>query len=191
MTNSKQNDDLAADQAAENANPPKVETIQFDKMAGENDSSSTPTTAELLAEEKNKYLLLLADMQNLRTRTAREVLNERQYGAQPIIKDLLPVLDNVTRAIEAADENEASNAGLLEGFKLVQQQILSILTQHKCVLIEALGVEFNPDLHEAILQQPSEEQASGIVLMVTQAGYQLHDRVVRPAQVIVSSGPVK
>jgi molecular chaperone GrpE len=90
--------------------------------------------------------------------------------------------------VEAAEKaGEAQN--LLEGFRLVRQQLHTILGQHQCEPIPAEGQPFDPNYHQAILQQPSADVPADHVIMVTQGGYKLHDRVVRPAQVIVSSGP--
>jgi molecular chaperone GrpE len=98
------------------------------------------------------------------------------------------VLDNIGRAIEAAEKTgEAEN--LLAGFRLVRQQLETILAQHGCQSISPEGELFDPHFHQAILHQPSPAVAANHVIMVTQTGYKLHDRVVRPAQVIVSSGP--
>ena len=129
-------------------------------------------------------------MQNLRNRTSREIADERRYAALPVLRDLLPVLDNIDRAIEAAEKaGEAEN--LLAGFRLVRQQLVTIAREPRCEPIEALGQPFDPNFHQAILQQPSPDVPAGTVTMVTQPGYKLHDRVVRPAQVIVSSGPAQ
>lgn len=151
------------------------------------DESESSLEAELAAE-KDRVLRLQAEMENLRSRTAREITDERRYGALSLLRDLLPALDNIERAIEAAEQND-DTAGLLEGFKLVKQQLTTIFEQHHCQQIEALGQPFDPQIHEAILQQPSDERPANHVLQVTQVGYLLHDRVVRPAQVIISSGP--
>lgn len=146
-----------------------------------------PDPAAELAAANDRLLRLQAEMQNLRNRTSREIADERKYAALPVLRDLLPVLDNINRAIEAAEKaGEADN--LLEGFRLVRQQLVSTLVNHGAVPIEALGQPFDPNFHQAILHQPSSEPAE-TVTMVTQEGYKLHDRVVRPAQVIVSSGP--
>ena len=109
-----------------------------------------------------------------------------RYANIGLMRDLLPVLDNIQRAIEAA-EKSTDGSGLLDGVKLVAQQLHGVLEQHHCVKIEALHVPFDPHLHHAILQQPSDEYPANTVIMVTQDGYQLHDRVVRPSQVIVST----
>ena len=147
-----------------------------------------------LAAEKDRLLRLQAEMENLRSRTAREIVDERRYAPLPIIRDLLPVLDNINRALVAAEQIEAAEqsgeeGSLLEGFKLVRQQLLTVLEQHNCKQIETVGQPFDPQVHEAILQQPSDDQPANHILQETQAGYQLHDRVVRASQVIISSGP--
>ena len=114
-------------------------------------------------------------------------MDERlRYANLGLLRDLLPVIDNVDRAIEAAEKN-ADAAALLEGFKMVSQQLGEVLKRHHCTRIEALHTPFDPNVHHAVMQQPSEEHPANTVLMVTQNGYQLHDRVVRPSQVIVST----
>jgi molecular chaperone GrpE len=141
-----------------------------------------------LAAANDRFLRMQAEMQNLRNRTSREIADERRYAALPVLRDLLPVVDNIDRAIEAAEK--AGDAGkLLEGFRLVRQQLMTVLSQHKLERIEAQGQAFDPNIHQAILQQPSADVPAGHVTLVTQQGYTLHDRVVRPSQVIVSSGP--
>ena len=141
-----------------------------------------------LAAEKDRVLRLQAEMENLRNRTTREINEERRYASISVMRDLLPVIDNIDRAIEASGQTDEA-ASLLEGFKLVRQQLVSLLEQHNCKRIEDVGHPFDPQYHEAILQQPSEEQPNGHILMVTEVGYLLHDRVVRPSKVIISSGP--
>ncbi len=157
------------------------------------DGAPTPPSNEFdlasvaLSAEREKNLRLLAELENVRGRAGREVADQARYASLPVARDLLTVLDNVDRAIAAAEKNHEAGS-LLEGFKLVRQQLIGVLQQHNCVEIPAAGAEFDPHLHAAILQQPSAEVPAGHVSMVTQSGYQMHDRVVRPAQVIVSSG---
>ena len=141
-----------------------------------------------LAAERDRNLRLRAEIENVRSRASRELADQIKYASLPLARDLLTVLDNVDRAIASAEKNHDAGA-LLEGFKLVRQQIVTVLQQHNCQEIPAAGAEFDPQFHAAILQQPSADVPAGYVTMVTQAGYRLHDRVVRPAQVIVSSGP--
>jgi molecular chaperone GrpE len=159
------------------------DTVQF--PTGKSSESDTATE---LAAQGERLLRLQAEMQNLRNRTSREIADERKYAALPVITDLLPIIDNIDRAIEAAEKaGEAEN--LLAGFRLVKQQLHTILTRNDCVPIPAENEIFDPNVHQAILQQPSADVPAGQVMMVTQAGYKMHDRVVRPAQVIVSGGP--
>lgn len=148
------------------------------------------TIEERLAAAEDRALRLAAEMQNVLNRTRREVADERRYGALGLARDLLPALDNVDRALEAAEKGGDAAAELLTGLRMVRDQIAGALAQHGCepVPIDP-GTEFDPSMHEAILQQPSPDAPAGTILMATQTGYRLHDRVVRPAQVIVSSGP--
>ena len=114
--------------------------------------------------------------------------SQHRYAALPLVRDLLPALDNIDRAFEAA--TKAGESGpLIEGFKLVRQQIAGVLQQHNVREIPALGEPFDPQFHAAILQQPSNDVPANHITMVAQPGYQIFDRVVRPSQVIVSSGP--
>lgn len=174
---------LSEDEAAE------AVVHAFDSTVGEEPASegTEPTLEEQLSSEKDRALRLQAELQNVLSRSSREVANERKYGSMGLMRDLLPVLDNISRALEAAG-NESDGSGLLEGFRLVRQQLSTVLEQHQCKPQESDGAEFDPEKHEAILQQPSPDHPAGTIVMTTQAGYQLHDRIVRPAQVIVSAG---
>ncbi len=140
------------------------------------------------AEFKNLALRAQAELENYRKRAGRELQEERRYANMPLMRDLLPVLDNIDRAIGAAEQNPDS-AGLLEGVKMVGQQLRTVLEKHHCMSIDSLHTPFDPNLHEAIQQLPSDEHPPNTVIDVTQSGYQLHERVVRPSQVIVSKEP--
>ena len=139
-----------------------------------------------LDEAKERSLRCRAELENYRRRVAREMEQERRYAAMPLLRDLLPVWDNVHRAIEAG-EHSGRDPALLEGFKMVAEQLADVLRRHNCLKIEALWQPFDPNLHEAITQQPSEEHPPGTVVGETQTGFRLHDRVVRPSQVLVST----
>lgn len=141
-----------------------------------------------LLDANNRALRAQADLDNYRKRVQREQQQESRYVLMPLLRDLIPLLDNIQRAIEAAEKNKGTES-LLEGFKLVAQQFQSILTQHDCHSIAALGETFDPNLHEAVSQTASDEYAAGKIVMEIAVGYQLHERVVRPSQVIVSTGP--
>jgi molecular chaperone GrpE len=137
------------------------------------------------AEAQDRYLRSQAELENTRKRLRREMDEERRYAELPLLADLLPVIDNVDRAIEAAEKN-ADAATLLAGFKMVSQQLNNVLEKHHCQPIQAEGQPFDPAVHQAIMQQPSNEYPDNTVVAVGQTGYTLYDRVVRPAQVVVS-----
>jgi molecular chaperone GrpE len=142
-----------------------------------------------LEQTRDKLLRAQADFENYQKRVQRERVDERRYAFLPLLRDLLPVRDNLQRAIDAVEGSD-HQAGLLEGVRMVAQQLRTVFEQYGCREIAAQGAEFDPHLHDALTMQPSDEPV-GRVLSVFRAGYQLHDRVVRPAQVIVSSGPAK
>lgn len=169
--------------AAPNAAPEKSAPVDTAARA-----DAAPMAEKLQAElaaAKDRELRVHAELDNYRKRASRELQDQVRYAELSLLRDLLPVIDNIDRAIEAAEKN-ADGASLLEGFKMVRQQLGDILVTHHCVPIEALHSPFDPNVHHAVLQQPSDEHPANTVLMVTQNGYQLHDRVVRPSQVIVS-----
>lgn len=148
-----------------------------------------------LAECRQRVVRLQAELENSRKRAQRTLQEERRYASLPLMRDLLGVVDNLQRAIDAAQEaigatpQGPTSAGLLEGVKMVAGQLTDILQKHHCEEIPAEGIQFDPNVHEAIAQFPSPEHEAGEVTQVTQTGYRLHDRVVRPAQVIVAAAP--
>lgn len=154
------------------------------------DAESTPHTESgqlqaQLSEANDRALRAHAELDNYRKRVQREIEDERRFAAQPLLVELLPVIDNVQRAIAAA-EKSPEGRGLLEGFKMVARQLEDVLSRNGCKRIVAEGQPFDPHLHQAIAQQPSADVPPGTVLLVAQDGYQLHDRVIRPSHVIVS-----
>ena len=155
-----------------------------ESQTGEIDQQPKSLRAQLEKAE-DRALRSQAELENYRKRVARDLQVERRYAHLPLMRDLLPVLDNMDRAIEAAEQTHDAD-GLLEGVKMVAQQLQGVFGTYHCVKIEALGRPFDPHQHEAVLQQPSDQHPAGTVLQVVQTGFQLHDRVVRPAQVIVS-----
>lgn len=141
-----------------------------------------------LAEANDRALRMTAEVENVRKRIRREQEDERRYCETYLLGDLLPVVDNLGRALTAAEKSNDA-ASLLAGVKLVSQQLESVLARHHCTRIDALGKPFDPNLHAAIQQMPSADQPPNTVTMVAQEGYQVHERVLRPTQVIVSSAP--
>lgn len=174
------------DQASEGptGDDPASETVAFEPAA-------EPTPEDQLAEAQDRTLRLQAELQNVLNRTRREVADTRKYGALGLARDLLPAIDNIDRALAAGgdSDDEADPASLSTGIKMVREQLLAALSQHGCEPIATdPGTAFDPNFHEAILQQPSDDVPAGTVLMAAQSGYKMHDRVVRAAQVIVSTG---
>jgi molecular chaperone GrpE len=139
-----------------------------------------------VADGRDRALRATAELENFRKRARREIEDERRYAELPLLSDLLPVIDNVGRAITAG-ETATDPKSVVAGFKIVAQQLEQVLARHSCTKIEALNQAFDPHKHQAILQQPSDKVAPNTVLTVAQDGYQVHDRVLRPAQVIVST----
>jgi len=151
-----------------------------------------------LQDANERGLRSQAELENFRKRSQRELADERRYAVVPLVRELLPVVDNLQRAIDASQARSASEGSgpandgqdsLLAGVQLVLSQLEAILKAHQCVRIEAVGAPFDPNFHEAIGQEPSDEHPAGTVSRAFQAGYKLHDRVIRPAQVFVSTGP--
>ena len=134
-------------------------------------------------EVDDRLLRLAADFENYKKRATRERLEYVALANERLVKDLLPILDDLERALEAAAEHE--EAKLEEGVRLVHRSLAHLLEREGLKQIDTEG-GFDPHVHEALLAQPSEEHESGDVLDVIQKGYRLGDRVIRPAMVIVS-----
>ncbi len=166
--------------------PPEVtvDVAETDLPVAETDVQEQLRTE--LDAANDRALRSRAELENYRKRAARELTDAHRYADLPLMRDLLPVLDNIDRAIEAAEKTH-DTADLLEGVKIVAEQFEGVLKRHHCVRIETLNEPFDPHLHEAISQQPSDEHPPGTVVLVTQTGFQLYDRVVRPSRVIVST----
>ncbi len=134
-------------------------------------------------EVDDRLLRLAADFENYKKRATRERLEYVTLANERLVKDLLPILDDLERALEAAAEHE--EAKLEDGVRLVHRSLAQLLEREGLRQIDTAGA-FDPHVHEALLAQPSEEHESGDVLDVIQKGYKLGDRVIRPARVIVS-----
>lgn len=129
-----------------------------------------------------------AEAENFRKRLQRDSEQQLRYANAPLIRDLLDVIDNLNRAREVAATDTGNSSALLEGVHMVIQQLTGVLNKFACKPIESVGKPFDPNFHEAIAQMPSADVPTGCVLQEVAVGYVLHDRVIRPSQVIVSSG---
>lgn len=152
------------------------------------DTMTEQTTEDKSAEEqidwKDKYIRLQAEFDNFRKRTLREKMDLIQSGGSDVLKAILPILDDMQRAI-AASEKSDDIAALREGEKLVVQKFIDTLRQKKVVEIEALDCPFDENLHEAVARFAAGEEKSGKVINVIERGYMLGDKVLRFAKVVV------
>lgn len=179
--------ELAGFDDAENS-ADDVASVDEDLADGVAPEESLDQLREQAEEAEQRALRAHAELENYRKRTQRTLEDERKYAALPLIRDLLPVLDNLSRAVSAADD-EASNEGIVQGVQMVVSQLEALLGQYGCERIEAIGQPFDPNLHEAVGQQPHEATPANHISLEIQTGYRMHDRVVRAAQVYVSTGP--
>lgn len=143
-----------------------------------------------VGELKDKNLRLLAEVQNQQKRFAREKQEALRYAEADFARELLVILDDFERTQESAKSATDAKA-VAEGVKIVYDHFLKVLQQRGITTIESVGKPFDPNLHEALMQQPSADVAAGVVLQEAARGYRMHDRVLRPARVIVSTGEVK
>jgi molecular chaperone GrpE len=143
-------------------------------------------------QERDQYLDLAtrirADFENYQKRMQRDLATERRFAQVPLASDLLGALDNLERATAAA-EKAGEKGPLVQGVAMVHSQLLDVLRRHGVTRMEALGQPFDPNLHQAVLQQPSKEHPPMTVVQVLEPGYLIHDRVLRPARVAVSTAP--
>ena len=137
-------------------------------------------------ELKQKWLLAVADLDNYRRRVQKEFEQDRRYAALPLARDLLPALDNLHRALDAA-RNAGEVNQLVQGVQMVAKQFDEILARHAVVPIAAVDKPFDPNLHQALQQVPAPGKPPMTVISECERGYTLHDRVVRPSTVIVAA----
>ena len=140
-----------------------------------------------LEQANDRVLRAQAELENVRKRSRRDMDEQRRYANLPLVADLLPAFDNLDRAVQAAEQNENAT-GLLEGVKMVAIHIQSVLEQYNCRRLASIGDTFDPNVHEAVAQEPSDEVPAGNITRELRVGYQLHDRIIRPSQVMVSTG---
>jgi len=173
------------DERREDTVDESVEEIEEPAPEG---SAPAPTPEPAQARGDDAYLRLAADFDNYRKRVAREQVELTARANERLLNELLPVLDDLERALEAAAQHEPGGGGeakLEDGVRLVHRSLLALVERHGLSEIETDG-GFDPHVHEALLTQPGEGAAEGSVLQVLQKGYKLGERVVRPARVIVA-----
>jgi len=145
---------------------------------------------QAVQEEKDQHLRLQAEFDNFRRRSLKEKQESFKFGHQNLVKDLLSTVDNLERALEHGEQNAGDEVkGILDGVELVHREILGALAKHAVTEIAAEGQIFDPAIHEALGQIPNGEVPANTVLQVLQKGYLIHDRMLRPARVIVAREP--
>ena len=159
----------------------------------EDDSGLLKKLEEVTAEadaQRDRYVRAVAEMDNLRRRTAREKDEARRFAVSGLVEELLPIIDHFSLGLDAARKHEGGKA-FAEGFEMILGQLRGALERHGVTEIHPEGAAFDPNLHECVLHQPHDSAEEGAVISVERVGYKLHDRLLRPASVVVSSGPPK
>ena len=177
---------------------PSDETAQPDPSATPGDQAAAviQEIGRENAELRDRLLRTLAEMENLRKRTDREVADARSYGISAFARDILSVADNMHRALEALDAELRENANdsikaLLDGVELTERALMSALEKHGVKRFEPVGQKFDPNRHQAMFEMEDPGKPAGTVVQVMQAGYSIGERVLRPALVAVSKGGPK
>jgi molecular chaperone GrpE len=165
-------------------------------MPDEPEQGSVEMLTREVAESRDKMLRTLAEMENLRKRTSREVADARTYGITGFARDVLEIADNLQRALDAvpAEARAAADPGLkalIEGVELTERSLLNALEKHGVRKLDPVGERFDPNFHQAMFEVPDASVPAGTVVQVVQAGYMISERVLRPALVAVSKGGAK
>jgi molecular chaperone GrpE len=172
--------------------------VAKDEVNGEADQLEEPkekieATPLFLAREeaemyKDRWIRLAAEFENYKKRRAREFETLVQSASEDVIRDLLPILDGVGRALAHSENGDTESEGFQEGIKMIMEQFPRVLYNRNLKEIETIGKPFDPTVHEALMQMPSEIHDAGIVADEIEKGYSLGDKVLRPAKVVVSQG---
>ncbi|HET7888827.1 MAG TPA: nucleotide exchange factor GrpE [Bradyrhizobium sp.] len=165
-------------------------------MPDDPEEGSVEALAKELAEARDRTLRTLAEMENLRKRTAKEVSDARSYGITGFARDVLDIADNLQRALDAvpAETRELADPmlkTLIEGVELTERSLLNALEKNGVKKFDPTGEKFNPNFQQAMYEVPDPSVPAGTVVQVVQAGYTIGDRVLRPALVGVSKGGAK
>jgi molecular chaperone GrpE len=178
-------DDIADVEAEQDAD----EMIDIDEAAAELDGIDALRAER--DEYKDRFMRALADAENSRKRADKDRKEAENYGGSKLARDLLPVYDNMKRAIEAVgDEQREAAVALIEGVELTMRELLKVFSKHGITIIAPeVGDKFDPLQHEAMFEAPVPGTKAGDIIQVSAEGFMLHDRLLRPAQVGVSSTP--
>ncbi|MCY7800256.1 MULTISPECIES: nucleotide exchange factor GrpE [Bacillus] len=193
MAEEKQTEEL---NEQEELNETEAETAEAEQTAAEADAPAEDTQTEMLEkqlkelqerleEKENKLLRVQADFENYKRRARLDLEAAEKYRSQRIISELLPALDNFERALQIDPDNEQTKS-LLQGMEMVHRQILEALKNEGVEQIPSVGEQFDPNMHQAVMQVEDEAYESNAVVEELQKGYKLKDRVIRPSMVKVN-----
>jgi molecular chaperone GrpE len=165
-------------------------------MPDDPEVGSAEALAKEVAETRDRMLRTLAEMENLRKRTSREVADARTYGISGFARDVLDIADNLQRALDAVPAEAKASAGpglkaLIEGVELTERSLLNTLEKNGVKKFDPLGEKFDPNFQQAMYEVPDASVPAGTVAQVVQAGYMIGERVLRPALVAVAKGGAK
>jgi len=191
------------DNAAVEENVETVDVNEAQQVEGEQTDAPLDETAQRIyeletalseaqatvKEQQDSVLRARADMENARRRAEAEVEKARKFALERFAGELLPVVDNLERAIEMTDKDNEAVKSLLEGVEMTHKSFLSTIEKFGLVLIDPQGEAFDPELHQAMSMQESADHAPNTVMAVMQKGYQINGRLLRPAMVMVSRAP--
>jgi molecular chaperone GrpE len=183
---------MSNDKRTEHDDQGNLADAAIESLMGNDGGGESPEEVERLRrqldEAEKKALMYQADLDNFRRRKNRETAEQLRYANLPVIQDLLGIIDNFERALQTAKAGGAAGDSLQKGVEMVFLQLRSLLDGAGCKRIEAVGCPFDPNIHESLGKRPSDYPAN-IIIEESQPGYQLHERVIRPAKVIISGGP--
>jgi len=166
------------------------ETLDQSKIKDENNTDMVSELEQKVLDLKDQLMRALADGENLRKRTLKDIENSKKYSHISFVKDLITSVDNFQRALKAVPEDKSSLPepiqNLIIGLEIVEKEICTTLEKHNIKLIDPLGEKFDYNFHQAMFEVPTNEEEPGKVVEVSQKGYVLHDRLVRPAMVGIS-----
>lgn len=149
-------------------------------------------TAEQEAKENyDRFLRLSAEFENYKKRSEREINEFRKYANESLIKEILSVADNLERALDSSRSDKQADTGLVEGVDMTLKEILNIFEKFSVKPVESLGKPFDPTFHQAVMQEQTDGHPENTVTNEIQKGYMMHDRLIRPAMVVVSTSKVK
>ena len=164
---------------------------QAEELPVDDETEEIDKIKEDAKENYDKYLRVCAEFDNYKKRAAREIGEFRKYANETLLKDLLTVIDNLERAMDSTGDNKDADSCVVEGVEMTLKEIRKVVERYGVTPIEALGELFDPNFHQAMMQEESDAYPENTVLKELQKGYLLHDRLLRPSMVVVSAAGKK